>query len=230
MPEVVWGDLTEPGRPDGRVEDHPAPVAQPQCRARSGGQHQVPALLALAARGQRPGQPRRQRHAPVLMGLRCTELELGCHLGDRFRDGESAAPEIDAAHPQGGQLAEPQAGVGQQSDDVAVVARYGGEAFDLFPAEEPRLVASDARDWDPVGGVPRDASVAHGQSEQQCEHAMRLTHGGRSRPVRAEVGDPAGDLGMGDVGEPVTAPGRQDVSAEQTLIAVPGARLDLGLR
>jgi hypothetical protein len=155
----------------------------------------------------------------VLVGLGRAELQFARHLGDRFRDGEPAAPEVDAAHAQGGQLAEAQPGVGEQSDDVAVIARRGGESFDVLPAEEPRLVPSDAGERQPVGRVARDAPVSDGESEEQGEDAVRLTDGGRCGTVRAEAGDPAGDLGVGDFGQPVAAPGGQDVGAQQAQVA-----------
>nr|WP_299952624.1 hypothetical protein [uncultured Modestobacter sp.] len=166
----------------------------------------------------------------MLVRLWGPELQSAGHLGHRFGDGESTAEEVDAADPQRGQFAEPQPGVGEQPDDITVGTGRFGQSLHLLPAQESRLVAGHAGERHPVGGVPWDAAVADGQREQQREDAVRLTRGGRSRTVRTELGDPPGDLGVGDVGQPVAAPGRQDVGAEEAQIPVPGARLDLSLR
>ncbi|NEK86033.1 hypothetical protein GCU60_09700 [Blastococcus saxobsidens] len=167
VPQVVRGDVAQPGRPDRRIEDSPTPVPQPQHRAAGRGHQQVVALLARAVAGQGLGEGRGQGHGPPLMGLRCAELQPPADLGDRFGDGESAPEEVDPAHPQGGHLAEAQSGVGEQSDDVPVLIRRVGEPLDLVMGEEPRLLPRHSWQGYALGRVAGNAPVADGEAQEE---------------------------------------------------------------
>nr|WP_176523038.1 hypothetical protein [Blastococcus aggregatus] len=167
MPEVVWGDVAQPGRPDRRIEDGPTPVPQPQHRAAGRGPQQVVALLALAVAGQRLGEGRGQGHGPLLMGLRCAELQPPADFGDRLGDGEPAPEEVDPSDPQGGHLAEAQSGVAEQPYDVPVLTRRVGEPLDLVMVEEPRLLPRHSGQGYALGRVAGDAPVADGEAQEE---------------------------------------------------------------
>ena len=88
-------------------------------------------------------------------------------LGGGFGDDQAPSEEVDAAHPQCGHLAEAETGVGEQPDDVVVVAGGLGEVLVLVVGGEPRLVAGHPGQGDSGGGIAGDATVSHGEVEQQ---------------------------------------------------------------
>nr|WP_232807245.1 hypothetical protein [Geodermatophilus chilensis] len=120
--EVVRSDVRQSGRADGGVENGPAPVPEPEGAASGGDDQQLVGLLALAAARQRLGERSGQRDGALLMGLRGAELESTGDLGGGLGDGQASAKKVDAADPQSDHLPEPETGVGEQADDVAVVA------------------------------------------------------------------------------------------------------------
>jgi hypothetical protein len=75
------------------------------------------------------------------------------------------------------ELAEAQACVGQEADDVAVFPGRLGQDLDLVPGEEAGLVANDAGKRHTLSGIARDPAVADGQVEQQREDAVGVADG-----------------------------------------------------
>ena len=63
--------------------------------------------------------------------------------------------------------------------------------------------------------VARDAPVADGESEDEGEHAVGLPDRRGRKAAADELGHPGDDLGVGDVGEPVSAPARQELGPQQ---------------
>jgi hypothetical protein len=71
--------------------------------------------------------------------LRLAPLELAGHLGDRLGHLQAPSHQVHSPGAQGGELAEPQAGVGQDADDQVVLTRSCllGEHGHLVSGQEP---------------------------------------------------------------------------------------------
>jgi hypothetical protein len=73
--------------------------------------------------------------------------------------------------------------------------------------------------------VVRQAPVADGEDEDEDEHAVPLPHRRGREALADELGHPGRHLGMGDVGEPILSPARQELSPQQRPVAVERAVL-----
>nr|WP_245784595.1 hypothetical protein [Geodermatophilus amargosae] len=230
MPQVVRRDVGQPHRAHGRVEDEPAPVAQPQHRPARCGEQEVVSVLAGAPLRQGVDEKLRERDGALLVRLGGAEHRLAGDLGNGLSDRQASAEEVDASDPQRGHLAKAQAGVREQADDVPVLARCVCEALDLVPRQEAGLVPGDPWQRHPLSRVSRYAAVADGEVQQQGQHPVGLSDGGRREAALERPRHPGSHVGMPDVGETVRSPGRQDVRAKKAGVALPRARLEADLR
>ena len=74
-------------------------------------------------------------------------------VGESAADIDTAAVEVNVADPQGGGLAPPQAGVGQQQDQQTPATRFVGEREDLAVSEVDVIAALRAGQAQPSGRV-----------------------------------------------------------------------------
>lgn len=149
------------------------------------------------------------------MSLGRAEDGLAADLGDRLDDVSPAAHEVAPAHPQRGQLTEAHAGIGEEEDHRAVDAGRIRELLDLTDGEEHALLPERPRKRHAIGRVAREPSVAHGERQDQREHAMGLAHRGRRETRPRQLADPGRDALVRDVRERDGLPSRQHVDAQE---------------
>ncbi len=109
------------------------------------------------------------------MGLRCPCHQAATDLGHGLRDLEPAPQQVDTTDPERGQLAVPQAVVGQDQDDEPVLSRGIGKLSHLLVREEPLLDFPRSHQPHTLGWVPHDPAVTDGQCQHQGERPVRLT-------------------------------------------------------
>src|SRR5215216_5638056 len=105
------------------------------------------------------------------MRLRGAELDPSADLRRGLGNGEASTQEVDPTNPERGHLAEAQSRVGEKTNGVCVIAGCACELLDLVMGKEPRLAPRHSWQRYAVGGVARDAPVAHREAKEEREHS-----------------------------------------------------------
>jgi hypothetical protein len=104
------------------------------------------------------GEEPRDGHLPALVVLRRAEHRVAVDVENGLCDQRPPAQQVEVAHPQRRHLPVAHAGVGQEQDGQPVPAGGRGEGVNLRVGE-------------------KDLLAAHGQGQDQRQHAVGVAHG-----------------------------------------------------
>lgn len=101
--------------------------------------------LASDVPGEFVDEESRDRNAAYLVGLRRAEHRTPADVSNRLDDLGPSTHEVEAPHPQGGQLAEAHACVGKEQDHESIFPGRLRELLDMVDRQENLLALRGTR-------------------------------------------------------------------------------------
>jgi hypothetical protein len=132
------------------------------------------------------------------MGLGRTDDHPTVNFCDRFDDLDPPPDQVDPAGGQGHELAPPQAGVGQDSDERVVGHAGLGQRLYLIMSDEALGRGHNAGEGYALGDVPDESSIADGRCEGQRKDAVGVADGCRRKSLVRQAVHPARNVRVGD--------------------------------